>query len=158
MKVFAVFIGIITVYNVVFFCRSDVAAEDDFYETKVQKVLAGDRIMLRGGTIVQYYGIEVPPLNDTRVKIAQLAIQAQQENERLVKDKTIRVEFVEVDDTSSIRYAYVFASGVLLNGHLLKNGYACLSAYYGQKEKYYTYFAMAQAKAVSAKKGLWSLL
>jgi endonuclease YncB( thermonuclease family) len=132
-------------------------AEDEFFDTKVQKVLSGDRIMLQGGTIVHYYGIEVPSLSDSRAELATLAKAALETNERLVKDKIIRVEFVDVDDTSSIRRAYVFASGEFINGYLIKNGYALMAGNYGEKEKYYTYFATVQGIARSLKKGLWGI-
>lgn len=133
-------------------------AEDDFFETKVQKVLSGDRIMLRGGTIVQYYGVEVPALNHSDSRLSDVARLALKENERIVKDKTIRIEFAEVDDdTSSIKQAYVFASGVLVNGHLLKNGLALVSQGYDTKQKYYSYFMAAQKAARSAKRGMWGL-
>jgi len=132
-------------------------AEDDFFDTKIQKVLSGNRIMLQGGTIVQYYGVQVPALNDANTAVAAFAKKALTENERLVKDKIIRVEFVESAATTSVRFAYVFASGIFVNGHLLKNGYGIVPEDYGQKEKYYSYFMTVQVLARRMKKGLWGL-
>lgn len=122
----------------------------DYFEGVVDQVLSGDKVLLRGGTIVQYVGIGVP---DT-----DIAQPAKEFNKKMVEKKRVRLELVRpegVSELESRQYAYVFVGGQMINTLLLKKGYALLSAKIPPGEKYREYFVACQNEAMTGKKGFW---
>lgn len=149
----------VLVFCVAFFGMA-FSAQSDFFEGRVDTVIAGDKIILHGGTVVYLAGIVAPnpqTLSTNNTAIVALAQKAKKETTRLVKGKTIRLEFVEetgrIADAS--RTAYVFAGGVFLNAYLVKNGLAVISDTIGSEDKYFKYLMGIQVQAQADKKGVW---
>ena len=154
--------GVLVIFFSVFsFAAGLYAAEDDFFEAKVARVLSGSRIVLRGGTHVEYCGITIPNVHLPAQGVGQLARQARALNKKLVKDKTIRLEFVSVPGDSYYdpdqRKAYVFSSGVFINARLIKEGLAVLNDDMVSGDKYYEYFQKIQKQAMQQKRGVWKV-
>ena len=136
--------------------------EDEFFETRVSKVLSGTRVILKGGTVVEYAGIEAPSPRYVQGEMKSIAKKAVELNTAFVKGKVIRVEPIEpgyvVDSSKVPIQAYVYSSGQLVNGALLKHGLAKVRSDYGKNEKYFKYFNRLQTEAAASKKGIWKLL
>lgn len=133
----------------------------EFFDAYVDKVMDGDTIHLRGGTVVRYMGIETPR---TRIKNQIFMNVAQQSlalNKKLVEKKKVRLEIVEpvnVDRDDTRKFAYVFVSGQMVNAVLLKKGLALISKTFPPDEKYQGYFVRSQNEAINLKKGIWEKL
>jgi len=71
LRMYKIVIGII-ICGLLLLNNSLVFAED-FFDGKVDKVLDGGTIILRGGTIVQYMGIDVPKLRGGNPSFSDIA-------------------------------------------------------------------------------------
>jgi len=134
-------------------------AEDSFFDGKVSRVLEGNKIILRGGSVVEYAGIDVPRSRDeNNIWFKDIATLALKLNTDFVTGKTVRLELVPhpmYDESDTTKYAYVFANGRMINAELLKSGVAVVSEENPPVEKYRAYFERLQAIAKIKKVGIW---
>jgi len=158
MKQYIAFFLIISVQF--FWGGADTACAESYFEGQVDKVIDGDTILLRGGTIIQYMGIDTPEARSMQPLFSEIANKALALNQQLVEKKRVRLELVEGVSTTetSRKYAYVFVGGQMVNAVMLKKGYAIISATYPPDEKYETYFSQCQEEACSGQLGLWKTL
>ncbi len=151
------FIILIAVAITAYFFSPYVFAED-FFVAKVQKVLEGDKILLQGGTVVQYMGINAPRTRVSNQIFQDIALAALQLNKKLVEGKTVRLEIVmpsSISTEDSRKFAYVFIGGRMVNALLVKKGLAVVSDTYPPAQKYQSFFSRAQQQAVLSKAGIW---
>ena len=134
---------------------------ENFFDAKVQKVLDGDKILLRGGTIVQYMGIDTPRTRVPYQIFQDIAVASLKLNKRLVEGKTVRLEIVtpsNISSEDSRKFAYVFIGGQMVNALLLKKGLAVVSRTYPPDVKYQNFFLQSQQQAIMGKIGIWQKL
>jgi len=122
---------------------------------KVTKVIDGDTIVLEGGEVVRYIGIDAPETGqDNNDCFAQ---EASDMNRELVEGKEVKFK-KDVSERDKygrlLRYAWV--DGVFVNEYLVKEGYA-LSAEFPPDVKYAEQFNNFQKQAQEENLGLWSL-
>ena len=137
------------------------AYTEDFFEADVEKVIEGDKIILRGGTVVQYMGIDAPRTMVPDHVFKDIASAAFEINKQLVEKKRVRLEFASppnVSHSDSRKFAYVFAGGQMVNAVLLKKGLAVVSKTFPPSAQYQTYFLRAQNEAVARQAGIWGKL
>ncbi|MBU1862162.1 MAG: thermonuclease family protein [Candidatus Omnitrophica bacterium] len=132
-----------------------------FFEGHVEKVIEGNMVILRGGTVVQYMGIDVPQMRDANPFFRDIATAALKYNKQLVEKKTVRLEIVDpqnigVDDSK--KYAYIFIGGQMINALMLKKGYALVSKAFPPEDKYQDFFIRSQNEAVACTAGIWKKL
>ena len=142
-------------------CATAYVCAQDFFDAKVQKVLDGDKIILQGGTVVQYMGIDTPRTRVPNQIFQDIALAALQYNKQLVEGKTVRLEIVKPSNVSSQdsrTFAYVFAGGQMVNALLLKKGLAIVSNTYPPDAKYNDYFIRSQNIAIFKRVGIWQKL
>ena len=120
----------------------------------VTKVLDGDTIVLQGGEVVRYAGLDAPEL-DAKEGPEFFAREALSFNKRLVFLKKVRLEFdKELRDAHGRLLAYVFVNDTFVNAELIRLGYA-RAAPKPPNEKYKDLFLQLQKKAMEEKIGLW---
>lgn len=143
-----------------FICPTTAFSEGDFFIGDVAKVLSGNRVVLRGGTVVEYAGIDVLSLEEQNPELRQLAKDALIFNRTLIGANKLRFEFLdtEVDAIPSVRQAYVYVGGTLINGRLLQAGLAVLRDGFSEEEKFFDYFAGLQKEAMARRIGIWKIL
>jgi len=128
--------------------------EDNVSIFKVNKVIDGDTIVLEGGEIVRYIGIDSPETGQEGGDcFAQEAFNA---NKELVEGKEVKLK---KDVSERDRYGrllrYVWIDDIFINQYLIKEGYA-LSAKYPPDIKYAEQFDSFEAQAKGGNLGLWS--
>jgi len=89
----------------------------------VTQVTDGDTIKLNNGETVRYIGIDTPELEKGEQQAQCFGQQAKEINERLVKNKKVRIE---TDKNKMDRFgrtlAYVYQSDIFINQELLEQG------------------------------------
>ena len=131
---------------------------DNFFEAHIVCMSDTDTIILRGGTIVQFMGIDMPVTKGGNPLFLDIAKEALAYNKKMLEGKKIRLEFVEPtakNPSDSRKFAYVFTGGQMINALLLKKGYAAVSSTYSPDIKYQSYFAKVQNEAILYKRGIW---
>jgi len=117
---------------------------------RVIKVLDGDSIILANGEEVRYLGIDTPEYGQP------FAEEAREFNRRLVKDRTVELEFdIEKRDHYGRLLAYVFVGKTFVNAELVKAGYAYVYTN-PPNVKYRKLFLRLQKEARENRRGLWS--
>lgn len=145
----AMFFTLILSASLIFTCSSAQAAQAE--ELRVAKVIDGDTIVLMNGEHVRYIGIDTPE------KGYLYYGEAKRENERLVKGKTVKLEYdVGRTDKFGRTLAYVYVDNIFVNAELVKNGYAFIATY-PPNVKYVDKFKTLQVEARKEKRGLWGL-
>ncbi len=92
---------------------------------RVQRVIDGDTIVVRGVGTVRYIGIDTPELHHPKRPIQRLARAAWQRNLALVGHRTVEVRFgVERRDAHGRVLADIYRDGVFVNAQLVAEGYA----------------------------------
>ena len=126
--------------------------EESFF--KVIKVIDGDTIVLEGGEIVRYIGIDSPETGQSSDDcFSQEAFDA---NRELVEGKEVKLEKdVSDKDKYGRLLRYVWIDDIFVNKYLIKQGYA-LSAKYPPDTKYAEQFDSFQKQAKENNLGLWS--
>lgn len=120
-------------------------------ELKVTRVLDGDTIVLGDGRHIRYIGVDTPE------KGYPYYYDAKKENERLVKGKTVRLEYdIGKTDKYGRTLAYVYEGAVFINAELVKNGYAIIATF-PPNVRYAETFLALQEEARNQKRGLWGL-
>lgn len=128
-------------------------------ESKVTSVIDGDTIIVEGGYIVRYIGINAPEVSkDTsgNKTVEQcFSDESYLENKRLVEGKIVKL-VRDVSDTDKygrlLRYVYV--KDLLVNDYLIINGYAKTMTI-KPDVKYYQKFKTSQIQAKSKNVGMW---
>lgn len=123
---------------------------------KVSRVIDGDTIELTERRRVRYVGMDTPELGDNRKQVECFAIEAMEENKRLVEGKTVRLE-KDVSETD--RYGrllrYVYIDDMFVNDYLVRQGFARIDTVppdiAHQQE-----FLQAEQEAREQGKGLWN--
>jgi len=143
-----------SLFGVLFFCLSlgllagYVNAAELF---RVTKVIDGDTIVLEDGEHVRYIGMDTPE------KGRPYYGEAKRENERLVKGKTVKLEYdVGKTDRYGRTLAYVYVDEIFVNAELVKDGYAVLLTV-PPNVKHVDEFRALQEGARKGKRGIWGL-
>jgi len=117
---------------------------------RVVGVVDGDTIIVEGGLVVRYIGIDAPEKNEA------LYLQAQKANEELVRGKRVRLEKDISDKDSHGRLLrYVYLDGIFVNAELVRAGLADAKAYLPDV-KYQAYLEAVEKEARQTRRGLWS--
>ncbi|MGD9089209.1 MAG: thermonuclease family protein [Desulfobacterales bacterium] len=142
------------VCSLIFLLGNACSADTDY---RVKWVADGDTIVLTEGSKVRYIGINAPELPREDHIGEPYANEAKRFNARLVKNKTVRLEFdIEPNDRFQRRLAYVFLQdGTFVNAEMLSQGYAYLLVV-RPNVKYQATLLAAQQAAMTAKRGIWS--
>jgi len=117
---------------------------------KVVGVVDGDTIIVEGGLVVRYIGIDAPEKNEA------LYLQAQKANEELVRGKSVILEKDISDKDSHGRLLrYVYMDGIFVNAELVRAGFADAKSYLPDV-KYQAYLEAVEKEARQTRRGLWS--
>jgi micrococcal nuclease len=128
----------------------------------VEKVIDGDTIVLKGGQIVRYIGIDTPESrrkeNGKWVYEPQpFAKETIELNRELVESKRVKLEYdVEKKDKYNRLLCYVFVNGTFVNARLIEEGLAFLYTY-PPNVKYVDKFVHLQKEARLGEKGIWKV-
>ncbi|MGD1971232.1 MAG: thermonuclease family protein [Desulfobacterales bacterium] len=141
------------IFSLVLMIDTACAADSD---DRVKWIVDGDTIVLVKGVKVRYIGINAPELARDDHVAEPYAEEAKRFNDRLVKQKKVRLEFdVEPNDRFQRRLAYVFLEdGTFVNAEMLSQGYAYV-LYIRPNVKYHATLLAAQRAAMSGKRGIW---
>ena len=125
------------------------------YVVKVIKVIDGDTIVIEGGEIIRYIGINSPETGQDKDDcFAQEAFNA---NKELIEGKEVKLEKdVSEKDKYGRLLRYVWVDDIFVNEYLVRYGYA-LSAEYPPDTKYAQQFNSFEKQAQEENLGLWSL-
>jgi micrococcal nuclease len=128
-------------------------------EAVVSHVIDGDTIEVNiSGAVfkLRYIGIDAPELDSMDTNTRNIALKAAGKNRELTAGKTVELEkdVSETDKYGRI-LRYVYSGGLMVNGELVKLGYAQASPY-PPDIKYKDLFNSLQAGAKAAKIGLWA--
>jgi micrococcal nuclease len=129
--------------------KSNVSPASGLLTVKIANVIDGDTLDLADGQRIRYLGVNTPEREQAGYN------EAKSLNQRLVKGKTVQVEFdVEKTDQYGRTLAYIWADGVLVNRELLQQGYAT-TLFMPPNERYKAEFQQAEQAARQAKLGIW---
>lgn len=121
----------------------------------VARVIDGDTIELADGSRVRYIGINTPELKHAGTAEECFAVEAKAANEKLVLNKSIRLER-DVSETD--RYGrllrYVYVGDTFVNLKLVSDGFAYASPY-PPDVAHHDDFRAAMTAAREQQKGLW---
>jgi len=126
----------------------------------VEKVIDGDTIVLKGGKLVRYIGIDTPEIRrkekDKWVYLPQpFALEAKELNQNLVEKKWVRLEYdVEKKDKYGRFLCYVFVDDTFVNAKLIEEGLAFLYTA-PPNVKYVDKFIKLQKEAREKERGIW---
>lgn len=125
-------------------------------KVKVIRVIDGDTIELEDGRRVRYIGIDTPETVDPQKPVQCFGKEAYLENKKLVEGKQIEMEkdISETDQYGRI-LRYVWAEGVFVNEHLVREGFAH-AVTFPPDVRYQELFLEAERKAREEGKGFWS--
>ena len=119
-------------------------------EFLVTKVIDGDTIVVEGGEVVRYIGIDTPEKDQECY-----SSEATSKNEELVGGKLVRLE---KDISERDRYQrllkYVWSGDIFVNEYLVRQGYATAVSY-PPDVKYQELFRQAEKEARENGSGLW---
>lgn len=146
--------------------NGDQKAGAGYIEARVIRVIDGDTIVLDGGEVLRYIGIDSPETKDPRREVECYGNEASKINEELVLGKVVKLE-KDVSDRDKygrlLRYVWVSSqpqdnSGtqeIFVNDYLVREGYAH-AVTYPPDVRYSELFRQSEAKAREEGKGLWS--
>lgn len=120
------------------------------YTFLVTRVIDGDTIEVNGKTKVRYIGIDTPEPGDC------FGQEAKEANERLVGNKSIKLEYdLQRLDKYGRTLAYVYADNLFVNEKLVLEGFAKVSTF-PPNILHVNKFIEAERSARENKLGLWS--
>ncbi|MBI5416733.1 thermonuclease family protein [Candidatus Poribacteria bacterium] len=120
----------------------------------VTRVVDGDTIVLSDSRTIRYIGMDTPEFFISSQTIA--AEKASKENENLVLNKSVRLEYDSMlKDKYGRTLAYVFVDNIMVNKELIRRGYALVYTFL-PNNKYYKELADAEKEARFSKSGLWT--
>lgn len=125
-------------------------------QVKVAEVVDGDTIRLVDGRTLRYIGIDTPETKHPTVEQECFGQEAAAKNKELVEGKVVELE-KDVNETDKYGrlLRYVWLDGQLVNEVLVAEGYAVARSYppdVARQEQ----LRLAEAKAMTDNKGLWS--
>lgn len=122
---------------------------------KVIRVIDGDTIVLEGGQIVRYIGVNTPETKHPKKSIECFGKEAAEKNTELVLNKRVRLE-KDVSETDKYKrlLRYVYVGNIFVNDYLVKEGFAYVSSF-PPDIKYQDQFLLSQKEAEENKRGLW---
>jgi len=153
---------VIGVVSGVFFhhARFSVFGEPLPFQAVVEQVIDGDTVILDGGEMVRYLGINAPEVriwdgNKWVLRPQVFGKEAMSHNEMLVKGKRVHLEY---DQRKRDKYnrllAYVSVGEVFVNGELVKQGMALMDVR-TPNLKYQKKFLDLQKEARHFQRGVW---
>ena len=120
---------------------------------RVVEVIDGDTIVIEGGYLVRYIGIDTP---EVYPKAEAFGKEAWQANRTLVEGKQVRLE---QDVSQTDRYGrllrYVYVGDIFVNAELVRQGLAQAQAY-PPDTKYQDYLEQMEEEAREAGRGIWA--
>lgn len=150
IKILVISILILTIGLIVLFYPKD-NNESVF---KVIKVIDGDTIVVEGGEIVRYIGIDTPEINKENNNC--FAQEAWDMNRELVEGKKVKLKKdVSERDKYGRLLRYVWVDDLFINEYLVRNGYASASTF-PPDVKYANDFLEFQKQAKEENIGLWN--
>lgn len=122
----------------------------------VEEALSGSSVRLKGGQVLDYVGVESPPLQSVLPLVRQYGAEAQTFNRSLVHGKPVRLKWdSQIRNDRGHWLAYVFLEdGTFVNLELLKAGHAKVKIQ-PPNRKYMGEFRRAELAARREKRGLW---
>lgn len=129
-------------------------------KVRVQGVIDGDTIVLTDGRHLRYIGSDTPEIrrkvdNHWVYAPEPFGEEAKDYNSRLVKGKTVTLEFDrEREDRFGRLLAYVFVGNLFVNAKLIEQGYAHLRIY-PPNTRYADLFRRMEQKAIGAGVRIW---
>ena len=118
----------------------------------VQRVVDGDTIVLAGGELVRYIGMDTPEVAGSPQFFGPEATEA---NRRFVEGQQVRLG---LDVSERDRYGrllrYVYVDGVMVNAELVREGFA-RSAAFPPDTRYAKCFSALEDEAKEAGRGMW---
>lgn len=118
----------------------------------VTRVIDGDTIVIEGGEVVRYIGIDTPEVAQGR---ECYSTEASNKNKELVEGKMVRLEKdVSEKDRYQRLLRYVYIGDTFVNEYLVREGYATAITY-PPDVKYQELFRLAERQARESNKGLW---
>jgi len=101
----------------------------DFVDGRVERVVDGDTIVVRGLGTVRYIGVDTPELHHPREPVQRFAERARRANQTLVAGKIVRVVFEdELRDTHGRFLGDVYVGSQFVNAELVRFGYGRILA------------------------------
>jgi micrococcal nuclease len=147
-------LGVCLIVIFVFVLIPKMNAENSYYTVK--EVIDGDTIILNTGDRIRYLGIDTPELHHPTIVPECGALEAKDENVKLLAGKRLRVE---KDTTDKDQYGrllrYVFTEdGYFVNYEIVRRGWAQVFVIYPD-HKYEMMLTDAQLSAVKENLGIW---
>lgn len=129
--------------------------EKSVQTARVIRVIDGDTIVIEGGKVVRYTGMDAPETKHPKKEIECFGKQAAQKNTELVLGKEVRLE-KDVSETDKYKrlLRYVFVGDTFVNDYLVREGFAHVASF-PPDVKYQDQFIQAQQEAQSNERGLW---
>lgn len=142
--------------------HAEETTEGELFKSNVIKVIDGDTIRIKDGTLIRYIGIDTPELkrkvDDVWVYDPEpFAEEAAKFNQNMVEGKEILIEIdpVQKHDKYGRLLAYVYVDKVLVNEELLREGLARTmtpSLFMKHRVRFWSIEEMAW----TGKRGLWA--
>ncbi|MDD4879863.1 MAG: thermonuclease family protein, partial [Candidatus Omnitrophica bacterium] len=114
----AIFFALAVSASLIFTCgsaKAEAAKSGRTEELRVARVIDGDTVVLEDGRHVRYIGMDTPERGKPYYG------EAKKENERLVKGKTVKLEYdVGKADKYGRTLAYVYVDNIFVNAELVK--------------------------------------
>lgn len=151
---------ILAAFSLIFLCSC--TTNYDYSHIKVTKVIDGDTVKLENGETLRYIGIDTPEIKIKQnghflYKPQPFALEAKKLNEKLVKNKIVRIEFdVEKTDKYKRLLGYCFIKDTLINAKLVEEGFA-VTYTFPPNVKYTDIFVASQKTARQNLKGMWGV-
>jgi len=122
----------------------------------VTRVIDGDTIELGNGEKVRYIGVDTPELHHPQKKVERFAREAYQANQKMVKNRKVRLEFdVQQKDRYGRLLAYVYTDdGIMVNEWLVASGYARVATF-PPNLRFADRFLQLEKEARQQNIGLW---
>lgn len=123
---------------------------------RVARVIDGDTIELTDKRRIRYIGVDTPELGDNRKHVECFAIEAMEENTRLVEGKTVRLmkDVSEIDKYGRL-LRYVYIGDVFVQDHLVRQGFARIDTIPPDIANQQQFLNSGQ-EAQEQKRGLWN--
>jgi micrococcal nuclease len=127
-------------------------------ETKVERVVDGDTIVVTGGERVRFIGMDTPETKDPRKPVQCFGREASARTERLLPPGTAVALVYDVDRIDrygrTLAYVYRASDGLFVNASLVRDGYAVAFTVPPNVAKADEFVRLAR-QARQAGRGLW---
>ena len=129
-------------------------------EAVVEKVIDGDTIMIAGGRLVRYIGIDTPEIRRKErgnwvYDPQPFAKEAKFLNQKLVEGEKVELKYdVRKKDIYNRLLAYVYVENLFINGKIIGQGYA-RTYIFPPNVKHANHLVKLEKKAKNNNKGFW---